>query len=217
MLFFVCFLGCFLFVFVLVCLEKAPQRLFSSSFRVFFYIVPPKGLSLKSFFSCYSVVFSLFSCCPPFQNSIFSLAFAHQPLFGKYYSFLVSSVFLFFCFPLLMLACFSETNIPNISLLKPTLLSFLVVYLFLQLFLFLFACFLFLWFCFLCWLCFWYVFLLFLFCFCFASCFAFRLWKKHCFPAILVFCSHVGYKVVYLFSFMCLFLIFSVVCFHLNN
>ena len=85
-----------------------------------------------------------------------------------------------------MFACFFQTNFPNIPILKPKLLSFLVVYLFLLLFLFLFSCFTFLPFCFDV------GFVFSMFCsvlvlFCFVSCFAFTDYENMVFPASLVF------------------------------
>ena len=55
-------------------------------------------------------------------------------------------------------------------------------------------------------------FLLFLSCFCFVSCFDFADYENHLFPAILVFFSHVGYKVVLHFQFRVLVLVCFLLC-----
>ena len=62
-------------------------------------------------------------------------------------------------------------------------------------------------------------FILFLSCFRFVSCFAFTDYEKHCFPCNSSVFSHIGYKVVYIFSVSCLVLVsFScVVCFHFRH
>ena len=131
-------------------------------------------------FNCFFSSYFVFCCfCLPFQKSIFSLLFVHQPLFRK------DSLWGFFCFSFaclflfLMFACLFEIKFPNIPFLKPKLLSFLEVYFFssavlVYVFMVYVSAFLFL-----CWLCFGYslVFVL-CFCFCLVSCFAFSLWKK---------------------------------------
>ena len=62
---------------------------------------------------------------------------------------------------------------------------------------------------------FYFVLVSFLFCFLFA----FTNYERHCFPAILVFLSHVGYKVVIFFSVHVLVIVFSscVVCFYFRH
>ena len=81
--------------------EGAPKRYFPASLEVLFYFVPPKGLSLKSFFSSYSVIFSLFSLCHPFQILWF---LSINPILETFLGFFFCHYFL--PFPLLMLACF---------------------------------------------------------------------------------------------------------------
>ena len=108
---------------VFVFLETAPKRLFSCNFRVVFFFCVPKR-PLKSFF-LYSVLFPCFllSSLSKFHN--FSLAFVHQPLFGKY-------SFFFFCLflPLpLFLFVFLSNKFPNIPFLKPKLVSFCALFL----------------------------------------------------------------------------------------
>ena len=92
-----------------VCLEKAPERLFSCNFRVFFLFVSPKGLSLKSFFSSYSVFFSGFPFVFPFKSPFFLCFLSISPvlentiIFGCFY-------LPFLLFPFLMFACsFNQT------------------------------------------------------------------------------------------------------------
>ena len=177
MFFFVCFLllfGGFFFLCVFIFVWKKTKRLFTYSFRVFF--VSPKGLSLKSFFSSYSVFFSDFPFVFPFKTPFFVFVFCPSTPFGKTLIFLVSLSYFFLPFPFLTFACFFQTNFPNIPFLKPKLLSFwLFIYFFCYfgfLIIFHVSAFLF-W----CWLCFWYV----LFCSClvfvlFLLCFQ-RLWK----------------------------------------
>ena len=140
---FFCLFFCFLVVvfyflpFLCFLFGISPKTLFSCRFRVFF--VPPKGLSLKSFFSSYSVLFPCFPFVLPFKFHILSLTFVHQPLFGVYYYYYIMWFLLSFFYllplPLFMFACSFQTNFPNIPFLKPKLLSFLVVSLFCLLFL----------------------------------------------------------------------------------
>ena len=127
------------FLFVLLCFgalvfslflfflgKKAPKRLVSCNFRGFSSFVPPKGLSLKSFSSSYSV-FPCFAFLLP-QNSIFFLCvLSINPLLENilfwqvfFYHYLTS--------PLLMFCLFFERNIPNIHHLKTNLLSFSAIY-----------------------------------------------------------------------------------------
>ena len=108
---------CFCFV------KKGPKGYFPAILEFFF--VPPTGLSLQSFFSSYSVFFSF---CFPMQNSIVFFSFLSINLFiGKHYYFCFFLFFFLLPFPLLMFACFIETDFPNIPFLKPNLLSFLAV------------------------------------------------------------------------------------------
>ena len=151
-------------MFLCLCFVKRPKKAIFLQFERFLNFFPPKGLSLKSFISSYSVFFCGFPFCLPFQNSIFSLLFVHQPrfFFRKHYYFGFLIFFIFLPFPCLMFACFSETNFPNIPFLKPRLLSFLAGYFSVVAFVFVFMVY------------------VSAFC-CLVSCFAFSLWK-HNFP-----------------------------------
>ena len=147
------FLVCFLvvlFFFSSVFLCLCPKKAIFLRFERFFYFCSPKGLSLKSFFSSYSVFFFGF----PFSRSYFSLLFVHQPLFRKHYYFGFLSFFFFLPFPFQMFACFFETNFPNIPFFKPRLLSFLAGYFSVVVFVFVFMVYVSA-FLFLCWFCFW--------------------------------------------------------------
>ena len=83
------FCSCFCLIF--------PKRLFFCSFRVFFFVVPPKGLSLRSLFSSYSVFFLVFLLFSLSKFRISSLVFVHQPLFLENISFLGLLLSFFFC------------------------------------------------------------------------------------------------------------------------
>ena len=94
---------------VLLFCKKAQKGYYPAVLELFlFYFVPQKGLSSKSFFSSYYVVFSF---CLPLQNSIF-VAFCASTPFWKtsFLGFLL--LFIFFPVPFLMFACFFETNFP---------------------------------------------------------------------------------------------------------
>ena len=150
--------------FALLFCKKAQKGYFPAILEVFFLFCSPNRPVFKvlPFFPfCF-----FFPFCLPFQNSVFSLLFVHQPLFGFFGG---AILFLFFLpFPFLMFACLFQTNFPNISFLKPKLLScWLFIY---------FFCCLLLW-CMFLPFCFYagFVFGMFFFCYCFVSCFAFRL------------------------------------------
>ena len=186
---FFCFLVVLFFVscvFVLVFCKQAQKGYFPAILEVFVYFVSPKGLSLKSFFSSYSVFFSGFPFVFPFKTPFYPFAFWPSAPFWKTLILLVSLSFFFLPFPFLMFACFVQTSFPNIPFLKPKLLSFWFLISF-------FCCF-----C----LCphiscfclsvlmlalFLVCFYLLLFCFSFVSCFAFIDYENTVFPAILVF------------------------------
>ena len=146
----------------------------------FFSFVSPKGLSLKSFFSSYSVFFSGFPFVFPFKTLFVFFPFCPSTPFWKTLIFCFFFISLVLAFSFLNAYLFFQTNFPNIPILKPELLSFLVVHLCLLLFLFLFSCFIFLPFCFDVGFVFGMLFVLVLFLFCFLFCFH-RLWK-HRFP-----------------------------------
>ena len=108
-----------LFAFLVVCgfvflcgflRGKKNKRLFPCNFRVFFFFVSPKGLSLKSLFSAYSVFFSGFPFVFPFKTPLFFFAVYPSTSFWKTLIFLVSLSFVFLPFPFLMFACFFQTN-----------------------------------------------------------------------------------------------------------
>ena len=166
------FFGWFCFfllpVFLCFCFVKRPKRLFSCNFRGFLSILFPQKACFKMFIFFLFCFLSLFSFCLPFQNSIFSLLFVHQPLFGKdsLWGFLLS---FFFVFSFLNVCFFLWNKLPSIPFLKPKLLLFLACFssvVFVFVFMVYVSAFLF-W----CWLCFCYVlfciFILFLFCFLF--------------------------------------------------
>ena len=126
--FFCLFFWWFCFFYVLFCLEK-PKRRYFLQFWSFFVFVSPKGLSLLSFFSSYSVFFFLvFLLSSPFKTPLFFLAFCPSTPFWKT---LICLISLFFLASSLMFACFFQTSFPNIPLLKPELFSFwLFIYFF---------------------------------------------------------------------------------------
>ena len=87
------FLLFLLFSFVLDFLEKAPKKVISCNFRGFSSLVPPKGLSLRSFSSSYSfffLVFLLLSSLSKFH--VFFISCPSTPfwkiLFGGFFFFL---------------------------------------------------------------------------------------------------------------------------------
>ena len=114
--------------FVLLFCKEARKGYFLANLEVF-YCSPKRPVFriLLFFLLCFLIWFSFFH---PFQNSIFSLVFLHQPLFGKHLYFGFLLFFFFLPFHFLMFACFFETNFPNIPFWRPTLLSFWVVYFF---------------------------------------------------------------------------------------
>ena len=205
----------FFFVFLFFVWEKTNKGYFPAILEFFFFFVSPKGLSLKSFFSSYSVFFSGFPFVCPFKTPFFLCFLSINP-FLENIDILVSLSFFFLPFPFLMFVCFFQTNFPNIPFWNPSCFHVWLFYLFLQLFLFLFSCFMFLPFCFdvgFVFGMFYVVLVLFLFCFLF--CFH-RLWKT-LFPCNSSVFSHVGYKVVLYFVQFHVFVLvcFScVVCFH---
>ena len=149
---------CFLCVFVLL-FAKGPKRLFSCSFRGFYSFVPPKGLSLILLSSC--SVFSLFSWCLPFQNSIPFLWFLSISPFLENILFCWFLLSFFFAFSFLNVCLFETFSKPTCS----NLWLFLFVLL-----LFVFSCSMFLPFCFhvgFVLVCFSFVIILLLFCFLF--------------------------------------------------
>ena len=192
-----CFSLCFYF---LVVWKKKLKGYFPAILDSFFcFCVPERPVFKILIFFLFCSLF-WFSFCLPFQNSIFCLLSIN--LIWKTWICLVYVSLFFLHFPFLMLACLFQTNFPNTPFLKPKLLSFLVVYVFLLLFLFLFSCFMFLPFCLMLAL-FLVCFVLFLSCFCFVSCFAFTDYEK-LFPCNSSVFSHVGYKVVlYFFAVSC--------------
>ena len=88
-------------------------------------------------------------------------------------------------FPLLMFACFIETNVPNIRFVETQVAFIFDCFFFGFVFVFMVHVSAFLFYI-------GFVFSMFFFCFCCASCFAFRLQKNIVFLAILVLLSYVG-------------------------
>ena len=178
--FFVSFFGfwCFLLslYFCSFLFGKAPERLFSCSFRGFSSFVPPKGLSLKSFSSSHSVFFLVFLLSSLSKFHSFLCLLSINP-FLEYIHFVG-----FFCLSFLAFSfinvCLFLWNKLYWHPLYQNQLAFIFGCSFLLLPLFLFSCFMFLLFCFMFDLffgmfCFSFV----IVCFCFVSCFAFRLRK----------------------------------------
>ena len=213
--YFCCLVVLFFSLCLIFCLERQKQKCYCPAILgYFFFFVSPKGLSLKSFFSSYSVFFFGFPFVFPFKTHF--LLFVHQPLFEKHYYFWFlylsfSCLFLSQC----LLVSFKQTFLTS-HFWNPSCFH---LWLFLFLFYCFLACFIFLPFCFDVGFVFG-MFILFLSCFCFVSCLAFTDYENIVFLATLVFFSHLGYKVVLHFSVSyfgyCLF--FScVVCFHISD
>ena len=200
--FIVLFFCCLVFFSKFFYLEKAPQRLFSCNFKLFFLFYIPKRLVFKIllFFLFYFLI--RFSFCLPFQNSMFcflsiNTILENTIIFGFFFFFFLSYFFL--RFPFLIFACFFQTNFPNIPFVKPKLLSFLVVSLFLLLlFGFHVSCFCLSVFMLALFLVYVYFVLVL---FSFGSCFAFADNEIRCSPCNSSVSSHVGYRAVILFYF----------------
>ena len=179
--FFVCFSVvwwfCFSLCFEFFVWKNNKKGYFPAILESFFFFVSPKGLSLKSLFSSYSV---FFSGCPfvfPFKTPFFLCFLSINPVYWKTLIFLVSLSFFFLPFPFLMFACLFQTTFLTSHFWNPSCFHFGCLFIFSVVFVFVFmfhvSAFLF-W----CWLCFWYVLFLFLSCFCFVSCFAFTDYEK---------------------------------------
>ena len=150
--------------------KSPPKKAISCNLKVF-PLFTPKGLSLKSFSSSYSV-FALFAFCLPFQNSIFFFGFCPSTHFlktfflggGGFFRLSFFCLFLCECVLVSLIQTFLTSPFSN-----PTCFNvwffFSVVCAFFHVLCFCFSV--------LCWLCFRYVLILFLFCFLFC----FRLWK----------------------------------------
>ena len=121
--------GGFVFLCVFIFLLEKNKKVVFLQFWSLFYV--PKRPVFKSFFSSYSVIFSGVPFVFPFTTPLFFFAFCPSSPCWKTLIVLVSLSFFFLPFPFSMFACFFQTNFPNIPFLKPKLLSFLVVYLFL--------------------------------------------------------------------------------------
>ena len=121
------FFWCFLFsVFLCFCfVKKGPKghfpailELFSILFlyfpailEFFLFCSPKRPVENTSFLPILFLFFVFL--LSSLSNSIFSLLFVHQPLFGTHYFWRFSFVVCCLPFPFLMLACFFETNFPN--------------------------------------------------------------------------------------------------------
>ena len=140
-------------LFLCLCFVKRPKKgYFLAIWDVFLNFVPPRGLSLKSFFSSYSVFFLGFPFVPPFKIPFFLCFLSINPFFeniliwGFFY-------FSFSCLSLSYCLLFFETNFPNIPFL--TQVAFILGRFFF------FCCFCFVFivyvsaFLFLFWFCFW--------------------------------------------------------------
>ena len=160
-----------------------------------------KGVFLFSFGFFGGFVFlSLFCSCfgkrPPkamFLEMLEVFLFCSPKSILVFFLFCIFLVCLLFLpLPLLMFASFFQGFFPSIPLFQTQfvfwlLLSSVVFVLICSIYIYMFVSA----FLFLRWLCFGHVFLLLLFCFRFVFLLAFRPWKKHCFPAILVFLCYV--------------------------
>ena len=203
---------CFLFslCFVRLFCNKGPKRLFPAILEVFVDVFPPKGLSLKSLFSSYSVFLFVF-LLSSLSKFHFFFAFCPSTLFlENIINFWFLLFLIFLSFPFLMFACFFETNFPNIPFLKPKLLSFLVVFssvILVFVFMVRVSAFLLL-----CWFCFGQFSCLVVFCFCLVSCFASIYEQNTVFPAILVFFELSWLKGSLLFTCFLLLLLFCFLC-----
>ena len=103
--FFVCF--------VLFVWKKPKEGYFPAILEFFVFCVPKRSLFQILLFFLFCCV-SLFSFCPPFQNSILFLLLLSINTCLEHIIILVSSVFLFLLpLPLFMFACFFQTNFPN--------------------------------------------------------------------------------------------------------
>ena len=115
---FFCGFAFFMFLFFFVW-KKAPQRQFLVVSEFFSFCVPKKPVFEIFLFFLFCFV-SLFSFCPPFQNSIVFLWFLSISPFWKIFYFW----FLLFLLPLplFMFACFFQTNFPTILFQNPSCL-----------------------------------------------------------------------------------------------
>ena len=129
-------------------LEKVQKRQFPSSFGVIVPCCSPKGLSLKSFFSSYSVFFLVF-LLSSLSNSIPCLCFLSINLFLKvFFGGVLLSVFCCLFLSSCLLVSLKQTFLTS-PFWNPSCFRFLVVSFFLLLlFLFLFSWCMFLPFCF---------------------------------------------------------------------
>ena len=160
--------------------KKAQKGYFPAILEFFLLLCPQKAcLQNPSFLP---ILFSfLVFLLSSLSKLHFFLCFLSINPFWKTLIVLLSLSFFFLPFPVLMFACFFQTNFPNIPFLKPKLLSFWLFVYFFCCFCFSFSCFMSLPFCFDAG----FVFLYVLLCSClvlFVSCFAFTDYEKYCFP-----------------------------------
>ena len=134
--------------FVLVFCKQGPKKVTSCNFRVFFKFCSPARPVFKILLFFLFRFLSWFSFCLPFQKSIFSLFFVHQPLFRKHYYFWFLLFFriIDFSFPNVCLFLWDKLSLH--PLFKPRLLSSHFWQVLFFLLLFLFSWYMFLFFCF---------------------------------------------------------------------
>ena len=192
-------------VFVLFCLKKAPKRLFSCTFRVVFFLVSPKGLSVF-FFSSNSVLFPCLPFVLHFEIPYFFFDFrpSTNQVFWKIFGFFCLSFICCLCLCSCLLVSFKQTFLTSpfetqVAFIFGCFFIYYVVFV-------LVSCFMFLPFCFYIG----FVFGMFLICYCFVLfCFLFCfLFIKTLFPCNSSVFSHVSYK-VFIFRFDA----FALVCF----
>ena len=118
------FWGCFRFFSLFLFLfEKPPKGNFPVILELFPSSATRKGLSFKSFSSSYCVFFLVFPFVCPFKFlSIFFAFCPSTPLWKTLLFGVVLQSFFLLPFPLLMFACFFETNFPEIPFFKTNLL-----------------------------------------------------------------------------------------------
>ena len=133
---FVYFFDGFVFIFVfLFFFGNSPTKVISCNFRVVFFFVSPRGLSLKCFFSFILFCFLVFLLSSLSNFRICFFGSCPSTPFWKILCF-VSCVF-FIAFALVHVCFFFSNQFPNIPILKPKLLPLLAL-IFIQLFFFCF-------------------------------------------------------------------------------
>ena len=99
-----------------LCFVKKPKKANFPQFERFLNFVPPKGLSLKSFFSSYSVFFLVFLFVIPFKIPFFLCFLSINPFVRKHYYFGFHVFFFFVVFPFPNVCLFFEKFLTSPSL-----------------------------------------------------------------------------------------------------